>query len=149
MNTMLSRFAKDESGATAIEYGLIATLIGVAIIAAATTLGTKLNAIFTLHRRPSSPPPRKATKRRAQARRPRFALVWPASRACRLSGPHGSGRAASNTDLRTEPRDGPRSARFLRDCSGSTALEYAVIGSLVSIAMVLRRPPSAARAQRL
>ena len=46
MKTMISRFAKDESGATAIEYGLIATLIGVAIIAAATTVGTKLNAIF-------------------------------------------------------------------------------------------------------
>ena len=43
---MISRFAKDESGATAIEYGLIATLIGVAIIAAATTVGTKLSGIF-------------------------------------------------------------------------------------------------------
>jgi pilus assembly protein Flp/PilA len=39
-------FIADESGATAIEYGLIATLIGVAIIAAATTLGTKLNGTF-------------------------------------------------------------------------------------------------------
>ncbi len=47
MHTMFSRFAKDESGATAIEYGLIATLIGVAIIAAATTLGTNLSGIFT------------------------------------------------------------------------------------------------------
>lgn len=46
MNTLISRFAKDESGATAIEYGLIATLIGVALIAAATTLGTKLNGTF-------------------------------------------------------------------------------------------------------
>ena len=46
MNTLISRFAKDESGATAIEYGLIATLIGVAIITAATTLGTKLNGTF-------------------------------------------------------------------------------------------------------
>ena len=32
MKTLMTRFAKDESGATAIEYGLIATLIGVAII---------------------------------------------------------------------------------------------------------------------
>ena len=47
MHTMFSRFAKDESGATAIEYGLIATLIGVAIIAAAGTLGTNLSGIFT------------------------------------------------------------------------------------------------------
>ena len=46
MQTLLSRFAKDESGATAIEYGLIATLIGVAIIVGATALGSKLNATF-------------------------------------------------------------------------------------------------------
>jgi len=46
MQTLISRFAKDESGATAIEYGLIATLIGVAIILGATALGSKLNAVF-------------------------------------------------------------------------------------------------------
>ena len=46
MQTLISRFAKDESGATAIEYGLIATLIGVAIIVGATALGSKLNAVF-------------------------------------------------------------------------------------------------------
>ena len=37
---MISRFFKDESGATAIEYGLIAALIAVVIIGAVTTLGT-------------------------------------------------------------------------------------------------------------
>jgi pilus assembly protein Flp/PilA len=42
----MTRFAKDESGATAIEYGLIATLIGVAIIVGATALGSQLNAVF-------------------------------------------------------------------------------------------------------
>jgi pilus assembly protein Flp/PilA len=46
MKTLMTRFAKDESGATAIEYGLIATLIGVAIILGATALGTRLNAVF-------------------------------------------------------------------------------------------------------
>ena len=46
MKTLFSRFAKDESGATAIEYGLIATLIGVAIILGATALGGKLNDVF-------------------------------------------------------------------------------------------------------
>jgi pilus assembly protein Flp/PilA len=46
MKTLFARFAKDESGATAIEYGLIATLIGVAIIVGATALGSKLNATF-------------------------------------------------------------------------------------------------------
>jgi pilus assembly protein Flp/PilA len=45
MNT-IARFAKDESGATAIEYGLIAALVSVAIIAALTTLATNLNATF-------------------------------------------------------------------------------------------------------
>lgn len=43
---MFARFLKDESGATAIEYGLIAALIAVAIIAGASALGTQLNAQF-------------------------------------------------------------------------------------------------------
>jgi pilus assembly protein Flp/PilA len=46
MKSLVQRFAKDESGATAIEYGLIASLIGVAIIVGATTLGTQLNSTF-------------------------------------------------------------------------------------------------------
>ena len=46
MKNLFARFAKDESGATAIEYGLIATLIGVAIILGASALGTKLNDVF-------------------------------------------------------------------------------------------------------
>ncbi len=41
----LARFMNDESGATAIEYGLIAALIAVAIISAATILGTNLAAV--------------------------------------------------------------------------------------------------------
>ena len=40
------RFMKDESGATAIEYGLIASLIAVAIITAVTTLGTNVGGTF-------------------------------------------------------------------------------------------------------
>jgi pilus assembly protein Flp/PilA len=43
----LARFAKDESGATAIEYGLIAACISVAIIAVVQGVGTKLNSTFT------------------------------------------------------------------------------------------------------
>jgi pilus assembly protein Flp/PilA len=43
---LLRRFIADDSGATAIEYGLIAALIAVGIIAAATTLGGSLSAIF-------------------------------------------------------------------------------------------------------
>ncbi|MEQ1899362.1 MAG: Flp family type IVb pilin [Devosia sp.] len=46
MNTV-ARFVNDESGATAIEYGLIAALIAVGIIAAATTLGNSLSTLFT------------------------------------------------------------------------------------------------------
>jgi pilus assembly protein Flp/PilA len=45
MNT-LAHFVADESGATAIEYGLIAALIAVAIIAAATMLGSSLSNLF-------------------------------------------------------------------------------------------------------
>ena len=46
MTKLFSRFLKDESGATAIEYGLIAALISVALVAGATTLGNKLNSTF-------------------------------------------------------------------------------------------------------
>ncbi|MEO8758480.1 MAG: Flp family type IVb pilin [Devosia sp.] len=43
---LVSRFVADDSGATAIEYGLIAALIAVGIIAAATTLGSSLSDLF-------------------------------------------------------------------------------------------------------
>ena len=43
MTKSVSRFLKDESGATAIEYGLIAALIAVVIIGAVTSVGTKLS----------------------------------------------------------------------------------------------------------
>ncbi|MES1198987.1 MAG: Flp family type IVb pilin [Pseudomonadota bacterium] len=43
---MLQRFFKNENGATAIEYGLIAALIGVVIITAVTNLGTGLQSTF-------------------------------------------------------------------------------------------------------
>ncbi|MFM2248565.1 MAG: hypothetical protein RL071_4640 [Pseudomonadota bacterium] len=44
---MIKRFIKDESGATAIEYGLIAGLVAVAVIAALTALGGSLNNLFS------------------------------------------------------------------------------------------------------
>jgi pilus assembly protein Flp/PilA len=47
MTKLLTRLMKDESGATAIEYGLIAALIGVAIITGAKSVGTALNTKFT------------------------------------------------------------------------------------------------------
>lgn len=43
---LVKRFLKDETAATAIEYGLIAALIAVGIIAAATTLGNSLSNLF-------------------------------------------------------------------------------------------------------
>lgn len=46
MNKVFARFAKDESGATAIEYGLIAGLISITIIGTVTTLGTDLVTLF-------------------------------------------------------------------------------------------------------
>ena len=46
MQKFIARFVKDESGATAIEYGLIAALIAVAIIAAARALGTQIATTF-------------------------------------------------------------------------------------------------------
>jgi pilus assembly protein Flp/PilA len=47
MKNLLARFMKDESGATAIEYGLIAAGISLAIIAAVNGLGTSLSGKFT------------------------------------------------------------------------------------------------------
>jgi pilus assembly protein Flp/PilA len=46
MTKIISRFAKDQSGATAIEYGLIAGLISVVILTALTTIGSKINVKF-------------------------------------------------------------------------------------------------------
>jgi pilus assembly protein Flp/PilA len=47
MKNLVARFVKDESGATAIEYGLIAAGISLAIIVMVNTLGTTLNTKFT------------------------------------------------------------------------------------------------------
>ena len=47
MTKIFARLLKDESGATAIEYGLIAALISVALIGGATALGKGLNSQFT------------------------------------------------------------------------------------------------------
>ena len=47
MESIISRFVNDESGATAIEYGLIAAIVGVGIISGLTSLKTGLNALFT------------------------------------------------------------------------------------------------------
>ena len=46
MLRIISRFAKDETGVTAIEYGLIASLVAVVIIGAVTLVGTNLSATF-------------------------------------------------------------------------------------------------------
>jgi pilus assembly protein Flp/PilA len=47
MTNLVTRFANDESGATAIEYGLIAAGISVAIITVVNTLGSSLKSTFT------------------------------------------------------------------------------------------------------
>ena len=47
MTQLFSKFVKNESGATAIEYGLIAALISVVCITAWTTIGTNMNTKFT------------------------------------------------------------------------------------------------------
>jgi len=47
MSKIFARFVKDESGATAIEYGLIAALIALAIVAGASTLGNALDNQFS------------------------------------------------------------------------------------------------------
>lgn len=47
MKNVFARFMKDESGATAIEYGLIAVLISVVVIGAMSAVGTDLDAAYT------------------------------------------------------------------------------------------------------
>ena len=47
MKRILARFLADESGATAIEYGLIAAGISIAIVIAVSSLGSTLNTTFT------------------------------------------------------------------------------------------------------
>ena len=47
MSKLILRFLKDNSGVTALEYGLIAGLIAVVIIGAVTTLGTTVSGTFT------------------------------------------------------------------------------------------------------
>jgi len=47
MTNLFARFVRDESGATAIEYGLIAALIAVVVIGAVTTVGSNLSTTFT------------------------------------------------------------------------------------------------------
>jgi len=47
MKTLSHRFAKDKSGTTAIEYGLIAALIGLAIVAGASALGGTIDGLFS------------------------------------------------------------------------------------------------------
>jgi len=47
MKAIVSRFVKDTSGATAIEYGLIAGLVSIVIITALTALGPQLTAVFS------------------------------------------------------------------------------------------------------
>ena len=47
MRNLIKSFAKDESGATAIEYGLIAALLSVAIIAAISSVRDELDATYT------------------------------------------------------------------------------------------------------
>ena len=56
MKNLFVRFVKNESGATAIEYGLIAAGISVAIIAVVNGLGTQLNTTFSTISAPASPP---------------------------------------------------------------------------------------------
>lgn len=47
MHILLRRFCRDVSGVTAVEYGLIVSLIAVAMIVGATAVGVRVNAVFT------------------------------------------------------------------------------------------------------
>lgn len=57
MSKFVTRFLKDESGATAIEYGLIAALISVVIVTAVGAVGTNLNSTFNTVKDKLAPAP--------------------------------------------------------------------------------------------
>jgi pilus assembly protein Flp/PilA len=57
MKNLVSRFMKDESGATAIEYGLIAAGISIAIVTAVGTVGTQLDTNFDTIKTKLTPAP--------------------------------------------------------------------------------------------
>ncbi len=69
MFAKLAQFAKDEDGATAIEYGLIAALVSVAAIGALTAMGQSLSTMFGTRLRPRLTPPSPAAERGARVRR--------------------------------------------------------------------------------
>lgn len=46
MQNLLKAFLKDETGATAVEYGLIAAMVSIAVIAGASSIGSKLGTVF-------------------------------------------------------------------------------------------------------
>src|ERR1043166_9690916 len=76
MKTLVSRFVKDESGATAIEYGLIAAGISVVIIAVVNGIGTTLNTKFSS----ITPQPRPASRSRTDGFRKSNTMKTPVSR---------------------------------------------------------------------
>ena len=117
MKSLFARFAKDESGATAIEYGLLATLIGIAIIAGASALGIAVER----PRSRRSPPSFPATPRSlGQVRKlPR------GFRAAR-STPYPMWRGSVRHLV----------ARFVRDRSAATAIEYGLIAMLICLAII-------------
>ena len=99
MINMIKNFVKDESGATAIEYGLIAALVAVAIIFALTALGDELSNIFQ-YVADSSAPLRLRNRRLLQsnascwcaARKRRTLFLCPPLGAAPLPGVHDRGR---------------------------------------------------------
>ena len=161
MKTLVKRFVKDESGATAIEYGLIAAGISVAIITVVQGLGTKLNTTF------SSVTSAELTRSRTRIREgpgilPGPFRIWRSNASpfvddftkdrnvanssnCDSSLPYKSpvvflgmlGRTPSNCcrHLQGEARMAMFKS-FLRDEYGATAIEYGLIAAGISVAII-------------
>jgi pilus assembly protein Flp/PilA len=136
------RLLREDSGATAIEYGLIAALIAVAAIAALTLVGTSLSASST-----RSPP-----SSDTGAAHP-FGVVKMANphRCRRDSGGRGGSEVGANRreyELPTNSRRFPMqifeylktprsvSTRLAQDESGATAIEYGLIAALIAVAAI-------------
>ena len=136
--SIFNRFAKDESGATAIEYGLIAALVSVAIIAVLGTLGNNLNATFQSVCRPAGhdaaadPDPIGAGRRR-HLRPP---MPHPIAGGASWTIIEKKQSREQITDFLGSRRWFARTLRLAAATDGGTSIEYALLAGLIAMVIL-------------
>ena len=124
MSKLFAHFVKDESGATAIEYGLIAALIALAIVVGAGALGNALNAQF------------EAVADQLNAATPRNLMQLRLSQEGRMTSGLPALADAQNISRRSSGMSS-LVATFFKDESGATAIEYGLIVALIALTMIV------------